>query len=200
MQIFRPYVDWHKSAWALDDRRLGKQRVEAKQVILAILRRMGVLNDGRRGWLNHPIVLMYYNDGRPYLDDLVGYFNATVAEWRSRGFANNISLADVGPLIRSVRGAAGTPITHVHEVEYRRILLLKEPCHYLRRFSGEELEEVFNTEPVPIKGVNTWIFDVYDSYRRLIDELKSGRTVCSSIFPKAPSRASRSIGGRSRAP
>lgn len=52
----------------LDDRRLGKQRVEAKQVLLAILRKLGVLADGRRGWLNHPVVLMYFKGGRPYVE------------------------------------------------------------------------------------------------------------------------------------
>ncbi|MGC8583310.1 MAG: pyrimidine dimer DNA glycosylase/endonuclease V [Thermoproteus sp.] len=186
MQIFRPYVDWSKSARVLDNRRLGKQRVEAKQVIMAILRRMGVLNDGRRGWLNHPVVLMYYNDGRPYLDDLVGYFEATVAEWRFRGFRNEISLADIMPLIKSATSAPGTPITHVHEVEYRRVLLLKDPCYYIDRFPREEIEEVLETEPVPIKGVNTWIFDVYDVYKRFVAELRSGRRICTPIFPKRP--------------
>lgn len=40
MQVFRPYIDHGRSAGFLDDLRLGKQRVEAKQVILAILRRL----------------------------------------------------------------------------------------------------------------------------------------------------------------
>ncbi|MFP3296597.1 MAG: pyrimidine dimer DNA glycosylase/endonuclease V, partial [Vulcanisaeta sp.] len=52
MQVFRPYIDYRRSAWFLDDLRLGKQRVEAKQVLLAILRRLGIVNDGRRGWIN----------------------------------------------------------------------------------------------------------------------------------------------------
>jgi len=42
VQVFRPYVDQVRSAAFLDDRRLGKQRVELKQVLLAILRRRGV--------------------------------------------------------------------------------------------------------------------------------------------------------------
>lgn len=49
MQIFRPYRDWARSAKVLDDRRLGKQRVETKQVLLAILRKLGVLADGAGG-------------------------------------------------------------------------------------------------------------------------------------------------------
>ena len=65
-------MDHRRSAEFLDDRRLGRQRVEAKQVLLAILRRRGVLRDGRRGWLNHPVVLMY--DAGPYIEDLVEYF------------------------------------------------------------------------------------------------------------------------------
>ncbi|MCS7132121.1 MAG: hypothetical protein NZ918_00135, partial [Aigarchaeota archaeon] len=45
-----------------------------KQVLKAILRRLNLINDGKRGWLNHPIVLMYYNDGRAYIQDLVSFF------------------------------------------------------------------------------------------------------------------------------
>ncbi|MEM2041639.1 MAG: pyrimidine dimer DNA glycosylase/endonuclease V, partial [Nitrososphaerota archaeon] len=70
MQVFRPYIDWKRSAQVLDNKRLGKQRVEAKQVMIVILRKMGLINDGKRGWLNHPVVLMYYNDGKPYFYDL----------------------------------------------------------------------------------------------------------------------------------
>ncbi|MEZ0248038.1 MAG: pyrimidine dimer DNA glycosylase/endonuclease V [Thermoproteus sp.] len=198
MQIFRPYVDWAKSARILDDRRLGKQRAEAKQVILAILRKLGVLNDGKRGWLNHPIVLMYFNNGVPYIEDLVGYFDAVVDEWRSRGFTNIVTLSDVRELISRVKGASGTPITHVHEVEYRRVLLLKDPCYYIDKFSHEELLEILETEPTPIKGINLWIFDVYNGYKRFVAELRSGRRICDSIFPRSVS-TSRSIYRRSRA-
>ncbi|CCC82231.1 pyrimidine dimer DNA glycosylase/endonuclease V [Thermoproteus tenax] len=184
MQIFRPYIDWSRSAGVLDDKRLGKQRVEAKQVILAILRRLGVLQDGRRGWLNHPIVLLYYNRGIPYIEDLIGFFHATVEEWVRRGHQNNISLDDIESLLSRVPRAKGTPITHVHEVEYRRVLLLKDPCHYLRKFSKEEVEEVVESEPVPLKGINTWIFDVYEQYGEFVRRLKSGDIDCRPIFPR----------------
>jgi len=184
VQIFRPYRDWARSAKVLDDRRLGKQRVETKQVLLAILRKLGILADGRRGWLNHPVVLMYFNGGRPYVGDLVGYFYAVVEEWKARGHKNSLSLADVEPLLARVEGAPGTPITHVHEVEYRRVLILKEPCHYLMAFSPEEVAEVLETEPTPIPGVNTWIFQVYGQYKRFVDRVKRGEVNCASIFPR----------------
>jgi len=158
MQVFRPYIDWRMSARVLDDRRLGKQRVEAKQVMMTIFRRMGLIRDGRRGWLNHPIALMYYNDGKPYISDLIGYFNVCVEEWMPSGMRSSISLSDIEHLILGVASAEGHPLTHVHEIEYRRILTLKDPEHYLWAFRREEVLEVFETEPVLISGINSWVF------------------------------------------
>lgn len=125
---------------------------------MTILRKMDLIKDGRRGWLNHPIVLMYYNDGRPYLKDLDGYFNACVEEWRRRGMRSEISLSDIERLILKAGSAEGHPLTHMHEIEYRRVLILKDPEYYLMAFRREEIVEVFETEPVLISGVNSWIF------------------------------------------
>jgi hypothetical protein len=184
MQVFRPYIDHRKSAWFLDDLRLGKQRVEAKQVLLAILRRLGIVNDGRRGWINHPIVLMYFNDGRPYIDDLMNYFYAVVDEWERRGRKNNISLNDIERYLRHVEGIEGSPVTPVIAREYRRVLLLKDPCYYIGKLSVDEVWELVNSEPVYFKGINAWIKDVYDEYVEFINELRVGRISCKSIFPK----------------
>ncbi|WP_054857502.1 pyrimidine dimer DNA glycosylase/endonuclease V [Vulcanisaeta sp. JCM 16159] len=184
MQVFRPYIDHGKSAGFLDDLRLGKQRVEAKQVILAILRKLGILRDGRTGWLNHPIVLMYFNNGHPYLDDLIKYFYSVIDEWERRGFVNNISLSDVEPLINHISYELGTPVTEVMAREYRRVLLLKDPCYYVNKLSTDELLELLNTEPVYFKGVNTWIRDVYDSYIEFMSMLRRGQVSCRSIFPR----------------
>jgi len=182
MQIFRPYVDHRRSASFLDDKRLGKQRVEAKQVILAVLRRRGVLRDGRRGWLNHPVVLMY--DAGPYLEDLVNYFYAVVEEWIRRGFKNFISLDDVEHLLKHVDTAPGTPVTEDLAREYRRILLLKDPCHYYPKLSRGELEELLAKLPRPYRGVNLWIFDVWESYQAFMKRLRDGEVDCAGIFPK----------------
>jgi hypothetical protein len=46
---------------------------------------------------------------------------------------------------------------------------LKEPEHYIRAFRREEVLEVFETEPVLISGVNSWIFSnrgLYESALR----------------------------------
>ncbi|MCS6770148.1 MAG: pyrimidine dimer DNA glycosylase [Candidatus Caldarchaeum sp.] len=172
MQIFRPYVDWRRSASALDSLRLGKQRVEAKQVLNVILRRVGLIKDGLRGWLNHPIVLMYYNDGKPYVDDVVGMFEACVQEWRGRGNQSLINLSDIQPLLVKVEKTSGTPITHIHEIEYRRILLMKNPAHYLKAFRQDEIEEVLETDPVMISGINSWLFNDMKVYKRFVKKVR----------------------------
>ena len=49
MQTFLPYASFIKSAQCLDDKRLGKQRVECLQILKAI-------KDVNYGWRNHPAV------------------------------------------------------------------------------------------------------------------------------------------------
>jgi len=120
--------------------------------------------------------------GEALRGDLVGYFYAVVEEWKARVHKNNISLADVEPLLAKVEEALGTSITHVHEVEYRCVLILKEPCYYLRVFPLEEVAEVLETEPTPIPGVNTWIFQIYGQYKRFVDRVKRGRRTAPLYF------------------
>jgi hypothetical protein len=94
MQTFLPYKDFKKSAEALDYRRLGKQRVEAMQIINAIT---GIpRKDGKvyRGWVNHPCSVMWRNN----VPALMHYCNVMIKEWKKRGYNNTMKLYDVsGP-------------------------------------------------------------------------------------------------------
>src|SRR4051794_10899397 len=53
VQTFLPYADFDASAAVLDDRRLGKQRVETMQVLRALV------FPSYRGWKNHPATRMW---------------------------------------------------------------------------------------------------------------------------------------------
>ncbi|MEM0440380.1 MAG: pyrimidine dimer DNA glycosylase/endonuclease V [Candidatus Caldarchaeum sp.] len=172
MQIFRPYVDWRKSAAVLDDLRLGKQRVEAKQVLNAFFRKLGYIRDGLKGWLSHPIVILYYNNGKPYIDDVVGFFYACVDEWKRRGKQSNVNLDDIQQYIEKTEKTPGTPVNRIHEIEYRRILLVKDPKHYVKVFPYEEIVEVLETEPVKVSGINSWLFDNPAVYRNFVKKIK----------------------------
>lgn len=81
MQTFLPYSDFQKSAQCLDYRRLGKQRVEAKQIYLA-------LTDPNYGWKNHPAVKMW----RGYEQALARYGLAICKEWRARDYKDSLML------------------------------------------------------------------------------------------------------------
>lgn len=79
MQTFLPYADFERSARALDRVRLGKQRVEALQVLNALGREKG-------GWVNHPAVRMW----RGYEDALKLYALAMCEVWRETGAADTV--------------------------------------------------------------------------------------------------------------
>lgn len=81
MQTFLPYRSFTQTARCLDYRRLGKQRVEAMQILNA-------LKDTDYGWQNHPAVSMW----KPYQAALEQYHDAMIYEWIARGYKNNMKL------------------------------------------------------------------------------------------------------------
>ena len=88
MQTFLPYPDFQKTAKCLDYRRLGKQRVEAKQIISLLERHDNGENISKLPWGNHPAVKMWIG----YTYALKGYYNDIVSEWINRGYKNNMKL------------------------------------------------------------------------------------------------------------
>lgn len=83
MQTFLPSSDLRQSVEFLDDKRLGKQRVETKQILLALGVSVGQ-HDGSKPsqWKNHPAVKMW--KGYEAALALYGYF--CCREWKRRGF------------------------------------------------------------------------------------------------------------------
>ena len=75
VNTFLPYSDFIQSAKALDYRRLGKQRVEAWQILNA-------LRGQTKGWTNHPITKMWRGHERA----LCEYGIAICDEWIRRGY------------------------------------------------------------------------------------------------------------------
>jgi hypothetical protein len=81
MQTFLPYISFRESAKCLDNKRLGKQRVEAMQILQA-------LEPGSTSrWRNHPAVKMW----RSYEGLLEQYKAFMIIEWKARGFNNTMT-------------------------------------------------------------------------------------------------------------
>ena len=77
LQTFLPYPNFYKSASCLDKKRLNCQIKEANQIINIILRKMKIKRDGKKGWLNHPVLKIWSDkDGKYYLKQLIDYTDA----------------------------------------------------------------------------------------------------------------------------
>jgi hypothetical protein len=88
MQTFLPYPDFFSSLAALDTKRLGKQRVEARQIL-------NTLSGRKKGWRNHPAVKMW----RGYEPALRLYLSMAITEWRRRGYRNTMRHPKLGGTI-----------------------------------------------------------------------------------------------------
>ena len=80
MQTFLPYEDFAQAAKCLDSKRLGKQRVEALQILNALLK------PDAKGWKNHPAVKMWRGNERT----LIEYGVAICDEWTRRGHRDTV--------------------------------------------------------------------------------------------------------------
>ena len=137
MQTFIPFADFRASARALDRRRLGKQRVEALQVLNA-------LTVAGHGWRNHPAVLMW----RGHEEALVRYGLDVCAVWCELGFDDTCA----GKLARAARARLGIDRVRTQDElaavgalppwlgdeglhrSHRASLLRKDPAHYRAQF------------------------------------------------------------------
>ena len=116
MQTFLPYPDFERSARCLDDKRLGKQRVEAYQILNILLGR-----SKGKGWVNHPAVRMW----RGYENALKEYYNSVVTEWVRRGYRNRMKFERIkGKVVLPDWLGGGIHASH------RSNLLRKDPEHY----------------------------------------------------------------------
>jgi hypothetical protein len=120
MQTFVPYANAARSAQVLDYRRLGKQRVECKQIYNALV------HGG--GWANHPAVRMWVGHERY----LVWYWIVMCQEWLSRGYNDNLLLQAKKAYIKATKGTDSPPNWwggKIH-VTHKRALLAKNYKHY----------------------------------------------------------------------
>lgn len=115
MQTFLPYPEFNESAAVLDRQRLGKQRVEAYQIIKAV-------NFGG-GWSNHPIVIMWSS----FENALKMYSNSMVEEWVRRGYRNNLEIYDLDGCEIIYPWWLGIEELHA---SHRAALLAKDYKHY----------------------------------------------------------------------
>jgi hypothetical protein len=143
MQTFLPYSDFIDSAFVLDRQRLGKQRVEVKQIFNA-------LEGNSKGWVNHPATKMW----RGFEPALALYGVTVCAVWADRGYQDSllpffaVRLSD-GIVMPPWMGDEAFHLSH------RSNLVRKDPAHYAPLFPGvpDNLEYAWPTS-APTAALN----------------------------------------------
>lgn len=120
MQVFIPFPVFQTSISCLDNRRLGKQRVECLQILRAI-------ETPGYGYANHPVNNMWRN----HTDALKYYCNLCIDEWIGRNFNNNMVYYEVPNVIEIPVFRDEVYLSH------RSNLLRKSPTHYAKLFEPD---------------------------------------------------------------
>ncbi|SBT63988.1 hypothetical protein GA0070622_0956 [Micromonospora sediminicola] len=148
MQTFLPYPDFLASARTLDQKRLGKQRVETIQVLRGLTR-------PDYGWRNHPAVKMWAG----YEEALTRYGLDMCAVWCEPGRADTCAAT----LATDLATACGIAVIRTQDElastgelppwlgrddlhrSHRSSLLRKDPAHYAPLFTdvSPDLEYVW---------------------------------------------------------
>ena len=86
MQTFLPDKSFRKSAQILDNKRLGKQRIEARQILeILVEERLEFMTLSKSRWRNHPAVRLWEHKEKA----LSLYGVEMCLEWKARGYKDN---------------------------------------------------------------------------------------------------------------
>jgi hypothetical protein len=136
MQTFLPLPSMGESIKCLDNKRLGKQRVEALQILKAL--RGDYAKTG--AWVNHPATKMW----RGFEAALSFYKDLCIEEWIGRGFKNTMAMAPVHNRTVIIPPWLGDNKFHA---SHRSNLLRKQPEHY-SQFNWQEPDDIPYVWPV----------------------------------------------------
>jgi len=122
MQTFLPYASFMDSAKVLDRQRLGKQRVEAWQLLNAL----SPMRGESKGWVNHPALRMWVGHRR----SLALYGITMCYEWTRRGYRDTMA-ERFRPFVRGLFPVAPAWLgDEDFHLSHRSNLIRKMPEHY----------------------------------------------------------------------
>lgn len=168
MQTFLPYPHLQKSLQSLDKSRLQKQAIETSQIIDAILGLPTKKGTPRKGWLNHPALLMWKDN----VGFLFEYFLLNIEECQKRNIKTDycqsrISGYEADCVNRDVPIWFGDSL--IHNSHQARIL--QKPYEQLlkQHKDAEDLIQWYKDQEFDI--MNRWdLFDMEYQWPSLNDE------------------------------
>ena len=128
MQTFLPYKDFTQSLSQLDNKRLGKQRVETKYILELLMQRTD-----KKGYANHPIVHMW----KGYESALQEYFNINSEIWLKKGFRHTMGYEIIQEKI-TYPSWLGNDLFHISH----KANLLKKDKRYYSKFDWGKVNDI----------------------------------------------------------
>jgi hypothetical protein len=143
MNTFLPYESFAKSASCLDRQRLGKQRVEAMQILNMLVGR------SRGNWQRHPAVRMW----RGYEWMLLRYGVAICREWLDRGYRDTVLRRLLTEYAEVWAGSTDTPFWLGDKAFHaaHRSNLLRKNAEWYGQFGWMEPTNLPYVWPVPME-------------------------------------------------
>ena len=145
MQTFLPYPDFLDTMKCLDRQRLGKQRIESRQIYNIV---SGQAKSN--AWKHHPAVLMW----KGFADALALYHNVCINEWINRGYKNTMSLL---PISQKILFPYWLGDNNFHK-SHRQTLLYKN-FEWYSQFGWKEEPKYEYFWPVRIKNILTSLIE-----------------------------------------
>lgn len=118
MQTFLPYSRFTLCAFVLDTKRLGKQRVECRQILNA-------MRGLSKGWRTHPATLMWIGHEKA----LERYTDAIDSEWIKRGYKHTMPRMSIDCYDDDSAGPWWLGDRRVH-LSHQHALVFKNAAHY----------------------------------------------------------------------
>jgi hypothetical protein len=170
VQTFLPYASFKASLKCLDYRRLGKQRIEARQILFILLwgieEDKSIMNAMRLAnklflpklmdenrlanmlrWQNHPAVRMW----KGAEDALALYSNYAIEEWQARGYNNSMPIIQNIPVLpRAPLWNSSLSFHHAHKIN----LIFKDRDFYTPVFGKKFSEAAEYVEYIWPKDAN----------------------------------------------
>lgn len=151
MQTFLTSASFEITASVLDTKRLGKQRLEAYQILKTLIAKR---NNVKVSWENHPAVLMWAG----HEEALLLYLSCIRKEWVKRGCTDNMQFEiDQLPIKHSDSPSIPSWVNDLRlHRNHKSRLLAKSPDWYIQ-WGWDVQPEANNLWPI-MKNGDTWIY------------------------------------------
>lgn len=147
MQTFLPYPDFQLSVRCLDSKRLGKQRVEAFQILKT-------LKGESEAWKNHPAVLMW----KGYEKALTLYLRECILEWLRRQYKNSMILPEHAELTKE--DYPPWYGSHDFHISHQSNLIRKNEVFYKKLFETINREYELFKNDIELNGELKYVWPV----------------------------------------